>query len=111
MKINEAAKTLGVSAETLRYYERIGLIGRVTRRSGGSRDYSDKELEGIRRVTALRKGGVAIEDLLQMKNLSTSANRSEAEEFVEAKIRECRDRADAARQAARIIREEAQKWA
>lgn len=36
MKINEAAKALGVTAQTLRYYERIGLIGRVTRRSGGS---------------------------------------------------------------------------
>lgn len=111
MKINEAAKALGVSAQTLRYYERIGLIGRVTRRSGGSRDFSDEELEEAKLITALRKGGVAIEDLLQMKSLSSLGNKSKAEEFVEAKIEECLNRADAARQAARILREEAQKWA
>lgn len=46
-----------------------------------------------------------------MKSLSSSGNKSEAEEYVEAKIEECLNRADAARQAARILREEAQKWA
>lgn len=35
MRIHEAAETIGLTAETLRYYERVGLIGSVGRREGG----------------------------------------------------------------------------
>lgn len=40
MKIAEVSKEYGLSADTLRYYERIGLLPNVTRTASGIRDYS-----------------------------------------------------------------------
>ena len=40
MKIAEVSKRYGLSADTLRYYERIGLLPGVTRNASGIRDYS-----------------------------------------------------------------------
>lgn len=41
MKIAEVSKEYGLSADTLRYYERIGLLPNVTRTASGIRDYSE----------------------------------------------------------------------
>lgn len=46
--IGDAARATGMSADTLRYYERIGLLHRVLRDSGGRRHYTDAELERLR---------------------------------------------------------------
>ena len=41
MKIAEVSKKLDISADTLRYYERIGLIPKVNRDNSGNRDYTE----------------------------------------------------------------------
>jgi DNA-binding transcriptional MerR regulator len=60
MTISEAADALGVSAHTLRYYERAGVIDPVERAGSGHRRYGETDLERIRFVDYLRKTGMPI---------------------------------------------------
>lgn len=59
----EAAGHTNLSLDTLRYYEREGLIGPVRRDSGGRRRYSDGDLAWLDVVTCLRRSGMGIADL------------------------------------------------
>ena len=58
MTIAEVGKKFGLTPDTLRYYERIGLIPPVPRTQGGIRDYDEKRLPlgGIHQVYARRRG-------------------------------------------------------
>ncbi len=57
MRIGEAAARAGVSCDTLRYYERQGLLPRAPRTSSGYRDYSDALVDRVRFArNALRFG-------------------------------------------------------
>ncbi len=44
MTIKEASRRFGISTDTLRYYERVGMIPSVTRTESGIRDYSEEDL-------------------------------------------------------------------
>lgn len=59
----EAVGRTGLSLDTLRYYEREGLIGPVRRDAGGRRRYSDGDLAWLDVVTCLRRSGMGIADL------------------------------------------------
>src|SRR3954447_5937007 len=57
MRIGEAATRAGVSRDTLRYYEREGLLPRAPRTAAGYREYSDAAVDRVRLVrNALRVG-------------------------------------------------------
>lgn len=58
--IQEAAERCGVSAHTLRYYERIGLLARVERTLGGHRAYTQRDVSRVRFLTMLRRTGMSI---------------------------------------------------
>ena len=51
MRIAEVSKQFGISADTLRYYERIGLLSHVQRNESGIRDYGEQDLARIRFVS------------------------------------------------------------
>jgi len=53
----------GLTIDTLRYYEREGLVGPVQRAAGGVREYSDDDLFWIGLVSCLRDAGLGIADL------------------------------------------------
>ena len=55
MNISEAAEKSGLTAVTLRYYERIGLIPPVTRGNGGVRLYKESDLGWINFIKCMRK--------------------------------------------------------
>jgi len=50
MKISEVSERSGISSDTLRYYERIGLIPPVNRNISGIRDYNEIDGEGVERT-------------------------------------------------------------
>ena len=50
MTIKEVSEIYGISADTLRYYERIGMIPEVTRTAGGIRDYQESDLGWVELV-------------------------------------------------------------
>jgi DNA-binding transcriptional MerR regulator len=58
--IAQAAERSGLSIDTLRYYERIGLVEPPARDSGGRRSYSDEDLGWLGFLTKLRTTGMPI---------------------------------------------------
>lgn len=65
MTIAEASKKYDISADTLRYYERIGLIPPVPRTKSGIRDYDEASWGWIQLMKCMRKAGVQIEALIE----------------------------------------------
>ena len=65
MTIAEVSKKYGLSPDTLRYYERVGLIPEVRRTSGGIRDYSEADCRWIELAKCMRGAGVQIEALVR----------------------------------------------
>jgi len=65
MKISEVSKECNVSIDTLRYYERIGLLPQVSRNNGGIRDYSDVDVKRVAFIKCMRHAGLSIEMLLE----------------------------------------------
>ena len=65
MTIAEVAAKFDLSADTLRYYERIGLIPPVTRTASGLRDYREGDLKWVEFIRCMRSAGVSIEALVE----------------------------------------------
>lgn len=65
MTIAEASKLYGLSADTLRYYERIGLIPTVPRNKNGIRNYDEGSLRWIEFIKCMRSAGLSIESLVE----------------------------------------------
>ena len=65
-RIGEVVAELGVSADTLRYYEKIKLMPRVQRNGAGVRFYSDKDLSRIRFIKRAQKMGFSLDEITQL---------------------------------------------
>lgn len=63
MRISEVAEKYGISADTLRYYERAGLLSHVHRTESGVRDYDEDDCARIEFVKCMRSANVSIEAL------------------------------------------------
>lgn len=63
LSIREICAQSGLSARTVRYYEELGLLPGVRRRSGGRRIYGPDELERLRFITRLKTLGLALEEI------------------------------------------------
>ena len=69
MTIAEVSQKFDISADTLRYYERIGLIPPVPRSKSGIRDYDEESCGWIEMMKCMRKAGVQIEALIEYVTL------------------------------------------
>ena len=69
MKIAEVSEHAGISSDTLRYYERIGLIWPVNRNASGIRDYTDLDLRRVEFIKCMRSAGLPIEVLIEYVGL------------------------------------------
>ncbi|SHK73697.1 MerR family transcriptional regulator [Desulforamulus aeronauticus] len=65
MTITEVSERLDISQDTLRYYERIGLIPRVNRNKSGNRDYTEEDCKWIEFIKCMRGAGLTIEVLIE----------------------------------------------
>jgi DNA-binding transcriptional MerR regulator len=65
MKIAEVSERYAMSADTLRYYERIGLVGPVNRSANGIRDYNEIDLRRVEFIKCMRSAGLSIEVLIE----------------------------------------------
>ena len=63
MTIAKVGKKYGITPDTLRYYERIGLISDVPRNKNGIRDYDEKSCKRIEFIKCMRNAGVEIDIL------------------------------------------------
>lgn len=69
MKIAEVSEHSGLSTDTLRYYERVGLIPPVNRNGSGIRDYNDLDLRRVEFIKCMRSAGLPIEVLIDYMEL------------------------------------------
>ncbi len=76
MTIGEASARSGVPPRTIRYYERIGLIGAAAREANQYRSYSDDDVAMLRFIGRGRRLGFAIEDLRNLVSLYRDRSRS-----------------------------------
>lgn len=67
--IGAAADALSMSPDTLRYYEKIGLVPRVTKNASGRRTYSDKDLSRLRFVQRAQNIGFSLEEIRRLLKL------------------------------------------
>ena len=65
MTIAEVSKKFGLTADTLRYYERIGLIPPVRGSSSGIRDYDEKDCNWVEFIKCMRGAGLPVEMLIE----------------------------------------------
>jgi MerR family transcriptional regulator, aldehyde-responsive regulator len=76
MKIAEVSERYGLSSDTLRYYERIGLIPPVNRNGSGMRDYSELDIRRVEFIKCMRGAGLPIEVLIDYMELVQRGDRT-----------------------------------
>lgn len=69
MTITEVSERFDISQDTLRYYERIGLIPRVNRNKSGIRDYTEGDCRWVEFIKCMRSAGLPIETLIEYVGL------------------------------------------
>lgn len=61
MTIKEVSEKYGLSQDTLRYYEKIGVIPPVTRTAGGIRNYTEQDIGWVENAVCMRNAGLPVE--------------------------------------------------
>lgn len=79
MNIAEFAKRCGLSAHTLRYYERVGLLGVVARQANGHRSFGPRDVEWVEFLHRLRATGMGIKEMQRYAGLRARGDRTLAE--------------------------------
>lgn len=69
MNIAQVSKKFDITKETLRYWERLGLLPEIPRNESGYRDYGEYELNWVFFIQVMRKAGVSIEALVEFVEL------------------------------------------
>ena len=69
MTIKDVCERFGITADTLRYYEKVGAIPKVARSSGGIREYDNEALNWVHNAVCLRKAGVSVEAIAEYVRL------------------------------------------
>jgi MerR family transcriptional regulator, aldehyde-responsive regulator len=69
MTITEVSKKFDLSQDTLRYYERIGLIPSVNRNKSGIRNYTEEDCRWVEFIKCMRSAGLPIEALIEYVTL------------------------------------------
>lgn len=76
MTIKEVSEKFGITADTLRYYERVGVIPPVTRTESGIRNYQESDLAWVKNAVCLRDAGVPVEMLIEYVKLTELGDQS-----------------------------------
>ena len=88
--IQEVSKKTGLTAHTLRYYEKEGLLSGVERTQGGFRQYTDEDLERLSLICCLKNTGMSIQEIARFVQLTHEGGHT-LKERVEL-LREHRER-------------------
>lgn len=67
--IKEVSEKYGISQDTLRYYERVGMIPPVTRSAGGIRNYTEEDLRWVGLAKCMRSAGIPVEAMIEYVRL------------------------------------------
>lgn len=76
MTIKEVSEKYNISQDTLRYYERVGMIPPVTRTGGGIRDYQETDLSWVELAICMRSAGLPVEAMIEYVRLYQEGNQT-----------------------------------
>ena len=76
MKIAEVSEQYGLSSDTLRYYERVGLIPPVNRNESGIRDYNELDLRRVEFIKCIRSAGLPVDVLIEYVGLVQQGDKT-----------------------------------
>lgn len=95
MNIKKVSELSGVSADTIRYYERIGLIPPVKRNDNGIRNFDEEDLRWIVFSRQMRNAGLSIESLVEYLTLFQVGNETvpARKEIIADQIAELKEKA------------------
>ena len=79
MTISEVSQKYGLSQDTLRYYEKAGMIPPVHRTLGGLRDYTDEECGWVELAKCMRSAGVQVEAIAEYVRLAQQGDKTLAD--------------------------------
>lgn len=74
MTIKEVSEKYGLSQDTLRYYEKIGVIPPVKRTSGGIRNYTEQDIGWVENAVCMRSAGLPVEVIAEYCRLFSMGN-------------------------------------
>ena len=74
LTIKEVSEKFNIPSETLRYYERVGVIPPVTRTASGIRNYQEEDLAWVENAKCFRAAGLSIEALIEYLKLYSEGN-------------------------------------
>ena len=89
MTIKEVCEKYNLTPDTLRYYERVGVIPEVHRTKGGHRDYTEDDLSWVENAVCMRSAGVPVEMLIEYVKLfqeGDSTFKARRDLLVEARV-------------------------
>ena len=69
MTISEVSKKYEISTDTLRYYERIGLIPKVAKNKSGNREFTETDCNWVEFIKCMRGAGISVESLIDYVKL------------------------------------------
>jgi DNA-binding transcriptional MerR regulator len=102
--IGEATEKCGLSQHTLRWYERIGLLGAIERGGDGRRRFSDSDLDWLSVLTKLRATGMPVRDMQRYAELVRSgAGEAERIELLKRHREEVRHALAAQRECLKLL--------
>lgn len=70
MTIKEVSEKFGITQDTLRYYEKAGILPKIARTPGGARDYHPEDLDWVEHMVCLRRAGMPVESLVEYLRLT-----------------------------------------
>ena len=79
MNIKSASDLLGISADTIRYYERVGLVPPITRTATGIRDFQNQDIEALEFIKCFRSSGVSVDSLVDYMSLYQKGDETREE--------------------------------
>ena len=74
--IHEVCERTGLTAHTLRYYEKEKLLPNVNRSAGGFRQYSDEDLEALGMICCLKNTGMSLQDISRFMALTREGDQT-----------------------------------
>lgn len=86
LSIGKLARAASVSADTVRYYERMGLISPPQRASSGYRSYSEADLQRLLLIRRARAVGFSIEEIAELIALRTGSDSARARSLIDSTL-------------------------
>ena len=90
--ISKLADAVGVNIETVRYYQRRGLLAEPSRENGGFRSYDETHVQRLQFIKRAQELGFSLDDAAELLSLSEAKNRKRLQEITRSRVLDIRQK-------------------